>query len=278
MAKKQKAKLLSDNSNDYLNPPPSDNQSDGDSPDGQIEFMGSVTPMRGKHPFHCLTIIGQIEGHYILPAQNKTTKYEHVIPQLVAVEQDPEIEGLLMILNTVGGDVEAGLALAELVSGMQKPTVSLVLGGGHSIGVPLACSAKLSFIVPSATMTIHPVRMNGTVLGVPQTMDYLERMQNRIIGFITRNSRMSEKRFRAYLMNTQELVMDIGTNLSGEKAVREGLIDRLGGLCDAIGGLYSLIEDRQKPKKAVKPTQQKKAARPKASGESAAQPESPAQR
>jgi len=208
----------------------------------QIEKVGSVTPLSGLHAIHCLTIIGQIEGHYDAAPQTKTTKYEHVIPQLVAVEQDPKIEGLLMILNTVGGDVEAGLALAELVSSMKKPTVSLVLGGGHSIGVPLACSAKRSFIVPSATMTIHPVRTSGTVLGVPQTMHYFQKMQDRIIDFVTKNSKMSKESFNRYLMNTNELVMDMGTALEGDKAVSEGLIDHLGGLHDAIECLYSLIE------------------------------------
>lgn len=211
----------------------------------QIEQIGSVTPMKGRHVIHCLTIIGQIEGHFDASPQTKTTKYEHVIPQLVAVEQDPQIEGLLMILNTVGGDVEAGLALAELVSGMQKPTVSLVLGGGHSIGVPLACSAKHSFIVPSATMTIHPVRMSGVMLGVPQTLYYFQRMQDRIIDFVIKNSKMSEKSFRGFLMNTDELVMDIGTTLDGPDAVKEGLIDELGGLHDAIEKLYELIEAPQ---------------------------------
>lgn len=211
----------------------------------QIQQSGSITPMNGKHAIHCLTIIGQIEGHFDASPQTKTTKYEHVIPQLVAVEQDPRIEGLLMILNTVGGDVEAGLALAELVSSMRKPTVSLVLGGGHSIGVPLACSAKCSFIVPSATMTIHPVRTNGMVLGVPQTLHYFQRMQDRIIDFVKKNSRMSEDSFRKYLMNTGELVMDMGTALDGDAAVSEGLIDRLGGLSDAIECLYALIEAAQ---------------------------------
>ena len=210
----------------------------------QIEKIGSVTPLSGLHTIHCLTIIGQIEGHYDAAPQTKTTKYEHVIPQLVAVEQDPKIEGLLMILNTVGGDVEAGLALAELVSSMKKPTVSLVLGGGHSIGVPLACSAKRSFIVPSATMTIHPVRTSGTVLGVPQTMHYFQKMQDRIIDFVIRNSRMSKESFNRYLMNTNELVMDMGTALDGDKAVSEGLIDHLGGLHDAIECLYSLIDNQ----------------------------------
>lgn len=214
----------------------------------QVERSGSITPMNGRYPIHCLTIIGQIEGHYDAAPQTKTTKYEHVIPQLVAVEQDPAIKGLLMILNTVGGDVEAGLALAELVSGMEKPTVSLVLGGGHSIGVPLACSAKRSFIVPSATMTIHPVRTSGTVLGVPQTLFYFQRMQDRIIDFVTKNSNMSEQSFRKYLMNTGELVMDMGTALDGDRAVAEGLIDRLGGLHDAIEELYSLIEANEERK------------------------------
>ena len=208
----------------------------------QIIQIGGVTASKGKHVIHCLTIIGQIEGHYILPAQNKTTKYEHVIPQLLAVEQDPEIEGLVVILNTVGGDVEAGLAIAELLSGMRKPTVSLVLGGGHSIGVPLAVSARRSFIVPSATMTVHPVRMNGLVLGVPQTLSYFDRMQERIVKFVTDNSRISPERFRQLMMNKDELVMDVGTVLDGQAAVDEGLIDALGGVSDVIAALYEMIE------------------------------------
>ncbi len=208
----------------------------------QIIQTGSVTTSKAKHVIHCLTIVGQIEGHYILPPQNKTTKYEHVIPQLVAIEQDPSIEGLMIILNTVGGDVEAGLAIAELISGMKKPTVSLVLGGGHSIGVPLACSARQSFIAPSATMTVHPVRMNGLVLGVPQTLSYFDRMQERIVRFVTDNSRISSEDFRRLMMNTGELVMDVGTVLDGEKAVEEGLIDHLGGLNEAIACLYEMIE------------------------------------
>ena len=208
----------------------------------QIIQIGGVTASKGKHVIHCLTIIGQIEGHYILPAQNKTTKYEHVIPQLLAVEQDPEIEGLVVILNTVGGDVEAGLAIAELLSGMRKPTVSLVLGGGHSIGVPLAVSERRSFIVPSATMTVHPVRMNGLVLGVPQTLSYFDRMQERIVKFVTDNSRISPERFRQLMMNKDELVMDVGTVLDGQAAVDEGLIDSLGGVSDVIAALYEMIE------------------------------------
>lgn len=212
----------------------------------QIEKIGSVIPENSKHIIHCLTIIGQIEGHYVLSSQNKTTKYEHIIPILTAIEQDRNIEGLLIILNTAGGDVEAGLAIAELIAGMKIPTVSLVVGGGHSIGVPLAVSAKKSFIVPSATMTIHPVRMNGLVLGVPQTLHYFDKMQDRIINFVTSNSNMTEECFRSLLMNTGELVMDMGTVLDGEKAVETGLIDSMGGLSDAIECLYSLIENGEK--------------------------------
>ncbi|MBQ2704035.1 MAG: ATP-dependent Clp protease proteolytic subunit [Clostridia bacterium] len=207
-----------------------------------IEKSGSVTVSDKGRSIHCLTVIGQIEGHYCLPEENKTTKYEHVIPQLVAIEEDPTVDGLLILLNTVGGDVEAGLAIAELIAGMTTPTVSLVLGGGHSIGVPLAVSAKKSFIVPSATMTIHPVRMNGLVLGVPQTLSYFDRMQERITNFITANSSIDKDKFTTLMMNTGELVTDVGTVLDGEKAVEYGLIDSLGGLSDAIDALYKLID------------------------------------
>lgn len=213
--------------------------------DQQIVKTGSVTPAGGKYAIHCLTIIGQVEGHYILPPQNKTTKYEHVIPQLVAIQQDPQIEGLIVILNTVGGDVEAGLAIAELIAGMNKPTVSLVLGGGHSIGVPLAVSARQSFIAPSATMTIHPVRMNGLVLGVSQTLSYFDKMQERIVRFVCDNSSITPSRFRELMMTTGELMMDVGTVLDGEAAVEEGLIDHLGGLAEAIDCLYELIEQER---------------------------------
>lgn len=213
----------------------------------QIFESGSVTTAGGKHIFHCLTIIGQVEGHYTLPPQNKTTKYEHVIPQLVAIEQDPTIEGLLIILNTVGGDVEAGLAIAELISGMRTPTVSLVLGGGHSIGVPLACSARHSFISPSATMTVHPVRMNGLVLGVPQTLSYFDKMQQRITRFVCENSSITPQRFRRLMMKNGELVMDVGSVLDGEAAVKEGLIDEMGGLAQAIECLYQMIEQQNNP-------------------------------
>ncbi len=216
------------------------NQQNGSS---QSDFeTGSITVKKNGHFIHCLTIIGQIEGHYILPSQNKTTKYEHVIPQLVAIEESAEIEGLLIILNTVGGDVEAGLAIAELLSTMNTPTASLVLGGGHSIGVPLAVSCQKSFIVPSATMTVHPVRMNGLVLGVPQTLSYFEKMQDRIVNFVENNSKISAEDFRALMMKTGELVMDVGTVLDGAGAGRCGLGDELGGLSDALGYLNDTIE------------------------------------
>ena len=210
-----------------------------------IEKMGQTESENSKHLIHCLTIIGQIEGHYAAPPSSKTTKYEHIMPALVAIEQDRSIEGLLIILNTVGGDVEAGLAIAELISGMKTPTVSVVLGGGHSIGVPLAVSAKISYIVPSATMTIHPVRMNGLVLGVPQTLSYFEAMQKRITDFVCRESSITPEKFSQLMMNTGELVLDMGTVIDGETAVKEGLIDRLGGLSDAIEALYELIENSE---------------------------------
>ncbi len=226
----------------------------------QMVEMGSVTKANARGTIHCLTIIGQVEGHYILPPQNKTTKYEHVIPQLVAIEEDPSIEGLLIILNTVGGDVEAGLAIAELVAGMKTPTVSLVLGGGHSIGVPLATSAKVSFIAPSATMTIHPVRLNGLVLGIPQTMSYFDKMQERIVHFVVENSKIKPERFRQLMMTTGELVTDVGTVLDGEAAVQEGLIDHLGGLSQALECLYELIEQNKGKKPSKKQGKKAKAA------------------
>ena len=219
-------------------------EKNNDCGDGSSAFeTGSITVEKSGHFIHCLTIIGQIEGHFILPSQNKTTKYEHVIPQLVAIEESKEIDGLLIILNTVGGDVEAGLAIAELLSTMQTPTASIVLGGGHSIGVPLAVSCKKSFIVPSATMTVHPVRMNGTVLGVPQTLSYFEKMQDRIVNFVENNSKISAEDFRRLMMKTGELIMDVGTVLDGEGAVECGLIDELGGLKDALGFLESCITE-----------------------------------
>ena len=214
----------------------------------QIREGGAVVTKNRKHTIQCLTVIGQIEGHYVAPSQNKTTKYEHVIPQIVSVEEDPNIDGLLMILNTVGGDVEAGLAIAELVAGMRKPTVSLVLGGGHSIGVPLAVAAS---------MTIHPVRMSGLMLGVPQTLEYFQRMQDRITNFVTANSGISYERFMQLAMNTQELVMDVGTVLDGDEAVAEGLIDTLGSLHDAMDCLDKMIA-AEKNKQRAKPRKGKK--------------------
>ncbi|WP_177662733.1 ClpP family protease [Eubacterium sp.] len=218
------------------------NENNNNGEQGSTFETGSITVKKDGHFIHCLTIIGQIEGHYILPSQNKTTKYEHVIPQLVAIEESKEIDGLLIILNTVGGDVEAGLAIAELLSTMKTPTASLVLGGGHSIGVPLAVSCKRSFIVPTATMTVHPVRMNGTVLGVPQTLSYFEKMQDRIARFVENNSQITAEEFRALMMKTGELIMDVGTVLDGEEAVKCGLVDELGGLSDALDYLESVIE------------------------------------
>ena len=211
----------------------------------QIKEMGSVTLPDAKHVIHCLNIIGQVEGHYILPAQNKTTKYEHVIPQLAAVQEDPRIEGLLVLLNTVGGDVEAGLALAELIASVSKPSATLVLGGGHSIGIPLAVSAQRSFIVPTATMTVHPVRHSGVILGVPQTMHWFDQMQQRITGFVAAHSGMTEKRYTELMLHTGELVMDMGTVLDGRRAVKEKLIDELGGLSDALDWLHRAIETRE---------------------------------
>lgn len=207
-------------------------QADGENRDGAVDL----------DRIHCLTVIGQVEGHYILPSQTKTTKYEHVLPALVAVEESPQVKGLLVLLNTVGGDVEAGLAIAEMLSSMRKPVVSLILGGGHSIGVPLAVSARYSFIAPSATMTVHPVRLNGMIVGVPQTFAYFDRMQERIIRFIADNSRISAERLRQLMTSTGDMVTDIGTVLDGESAVKEGLIDSLGGLRAAIDKLNELID------------------------------------
>lgn len=204
---------------------------------------GGVISRSDEETIHCLTIIGQIEGHYILGEGQKATKYEHIIPLLVSIEESNEIDGLLLVLNTMGGDVEAGLAIAEMVASMSKPTVSLVLGGGHSIGVPLAVSADVSFIVPSATMTIHPVRMSGTVIGVPQTYYYFERMQNRIIRFITDHSSVPEQTFRDMLLRTDEIATDTGTIIDGYQAVECGLIDRTGGLFDALKELRRQIRE-----------------------------------
>ena len=202
---------------------------------------GSVVFSREGMCVHCLTIIGQIEGHYFLGEGQKATKYEHIIPRLVAIEESPDINGMLMVLNTMGGDVEAGLAIAEMVASMSKPTVSLVLGGGHSIGVPLAVSARRSLIVPSATMTVHPVRISGTVVGVPQTYYYFNRMQERILDFICAHSSATEAKMRELLLRTDQIATDVGSILEGREAVEVGLIDRVGGLKDALGELRAMI-------------------------------------
>ena len=212
----------------------------------QIKNSGSVVVSADDSLIHCLMIIGEIEGHIELPPQNKTTKYEHVIPRLVSLEEDERIGGLLVILNTVGGDIEAGLALAELMAGMKKPTVSLVLGGGHSIGVPLAVAAKYSFIAPSASMTIHPVRTNGMTIGVRQSFEYFRRMQDRINNFVADNSNISAERYNSLVMTTGELVMDVGTVLEGKKAVEVGLIDSVGSLSLALEKLKKMIAENKK--------------------------------
>lgn len=209
-----------------------------------IEDLGTVTLSRGGHVIHCLTVIGQIEGHTEAPQGQKTTKYEHVIPQLVAVQEDPRIEGLLVLLNTVGGDVETGLALAELIASISKPSATLVLGGGHSIGVPLAVCGKETFIAPTASMTVHPVRMSGTVIAAPETYRYFERLQERIIQFVAANSRVTAERFRELMLSSGDMANDVGTVLYGEQAVAEGIIDRIGTLGDALEALYGQIERR----------------------------------
>ncbi len=214
--------------------------------EGSIAQTGSITAHTRRGTIHMITIVGQIEGHMEAPQQTKTTKYEHIIPQITAVEESDEIDGLLIILNTVGGDVEAGLAIAELIAGMRKPTVSLVLGGGHSIGVPLAVATKRSFIAPSAAMTIHPVRMSGTVIASPQTYSYFQKIQERIVGFITAHSHVSAKEFTRMMMETAELSADTGTIVSGDEAVSCGLIDAVGSLSDALDALHQMIES-QKP-------------------------------
>ena len=204
--------------------------------------MGSTVVKNSRGMIHCLTIVGQVEGHTLLPDNLKSTKYEHVLPLLAALEQSEQVDGVLLLLNTVGGDIEAGLAIAELAAGMTKPVVTLVLGGGHSIGIPLAVSARHSFIVPTATMTVHPVRHSGLILGVPQTMHCFEQMQQRITGFVAAHSGMPEKRYTQLMLHTGELVMDMGTVLDGRRAVKEKLIDELGGLSDALAWLYKEIE------------------------------------
>ena len=208
-----------------------------------IAETGSITARTARGTVHCITIVGQIEGHMELPAQNKTTKYEHLIPQIAAVEQEEEIDGLLVLLNTVGGDVEAGLAIAELIAGMTKPTVSLVLGGGHSIGVPLAVAAKRSFIAASAAMTIHPVRMSGTVIAAPQTYNYFQRLQERIVAFVAGHSRISAEKFQALMLAKDDMAADVGSVIYGEEAVHLGIIDQLGGLREGLDWLYRKMDE-----------------------------------
>lgn len=216
-----------------------------------LKELGTPNLVTAKSNIHVMTIIGQIEGHVILAPNNKTTKYEHVLPQLVAIEQNPEIEGLIVLLNTVGGDVEAGLAIAEMISSMSKPSVSVVLGGGHSIGVPVAVSATYSYIVESATMTIHPIRLTGMVIGAQSSFDYLEKMQDRVNRFVVEHSKVNEKKWKELLYKTGELSRDIGTSVGGKDAVRFGLINEIGGISQAIGKLQSLIEAQKQTKGAL---------------------------
>lgn len=211
-----------------------------------VEHIGMIKTTNPRGNIRCLNIIGQVEGHMVLPPQNKTTKYEHVLPELVAVEEDPDVDGLLVLLNTVGGDVEAGLAIAEMIAGMKKPTVSLVLGGGHSIGVPLAVSTDYSYIAPTATMTVHPIRMSGVVIGVMQTFQYFEKMQDRITDFVVNNSNISRQEYRKLMLTTDDIANDVGTVLFAGRAVSCGLIDSMGGLSDALEKIYELIEKQKK--------------------------------
>ena len=215
----------------------------------ELVDLGASTTKTSRGTIYTLTIIGQIEGHQALPENIKTTKYEHVIPLLAAVEESEDIDGLLLLLNTVGGDIEAGLAIAELIAGMKKPTVSLVLGGGHSIGIPLAVSAKRSFIAPTASMMIHPVRMSGVVVGAPATYHYFQRIQEQITDFVTANSHISRERFASYMMATGQIATDVGTIVYGREAVSSGLIDRLGGLHDALDTLHRMIAGKKQTRR-----------------------------
>lgn len=216
-----------------------------------IRQLGQTNAPTLESNIYCLTIIGQIEGHIQLPPQNKTTKYEHLIPQLVAAEQNPKVEGVMVILNTVGGDVEAGLAIAEMIASLSKPTVAIVLGGGHSIGVPIAVAADYSFIAETATMTIHPIRLTGLVIGVPQTFEYLDKMQDRVISFIIRHSNVKEEKLKELMFKTGELTRDIGTNVIGADAVKYGIIDAIGGLGDAMKELNRRIEEERKKQEGI---------------------------
>ena len=216
----------------------------------QVIELGSDITRSSKGNIYTLTIIGQVEGHQVLPETAKTTKYEHVLPLLAGIEESDEIDGLLLLLNTVGGDIEAGLAIAEMIAGMKKPTVSLVLGGGHSIGIPLAVCTKKSFITPTASMTVHPVRMTGLVVGAPQTFRYFQRIQEQIADFVTANSGISREQFERYMMATGEMATDVGTILYGKEAVASGLIDRLGTLNDALSALHKMIDKQKNRNKA----------------------------
>lgn len=220
-----------------------------DTPQQQIIEMGSTVVKNKRGTIHCLTIIGQVEGHTTLPPNVKTTKYEHVLPLLTSVEEKDDVDGLLLLLNTVGGDIEAGLGIAELVAGMTKPTATLVLGGGHSIGVPLAVCGKATFIAPSASMTLHPVRMSGTVIAAPETYRYFERIQERIVDFVAKNSRISAEKFRKLMLDSGDMANDVGTVLYGKQAVEAGLIDRVGSLSDALEALYEMAEQGRKRSK-----------------------------
>ena len=225
----------------------------------QLVDFGAAVNRDDRGNIYTLTIVGQVEGHQVLPETAKATKYEHVMPLLASLEQSRDIDGILLLLNTVGGDIEAGLGIAELIAGMRKPTVSLVLGGGHSIGVPLAVAPKVSMIVPSASMTIHPVRMNGTVIAAPQTFNYFERIQERIVSFVAKNSRISTKKFLGLMLKTGEMAADVGSVIYGEEAVELGLIDRIGGLSDALDCLYEQIASvRQEQKQSSVPGKTRK--------------------
>ena len=223
-----------------------DENENRDTPQQQIIEMGSTVVKNKRGTIHCLTIIGQIEGHTTLPSNVKTTKYEHVLPLLASVEEKDDVDGLLLLLNTVGGDIEAGLGIAELVAGMTKPTATLVLGGGHSIGVPLAVCGKETFIAPTASMTVHPVRMSGTVIAAPETYRYFERIRERIVQFVAANSRVTAERFRELMLASGDMANDVGTVLYGEQAVAEGIIDRVGTLSDALEALYGQIARRRR--------------------------------
>ncbi len=231
----------------YNNSDNNDNDSsNSNNKDENLKDFGSIKT-DGRHgDIYCISIVGQIEGHSILPPQTKTTKYEHIIPRLVEIEEDEKIKGLLILLNTVGGDVEAGLAIAEMIASMSKPTVSIVLGGGHSIGVPLAVSAKCSFIVPSATMTLHPIRTSGTVIGVSQMFDYLSKVQDRIADFVSEHSNISKNSFMEYIMETGQIANDVGTILFGEEAVKCGLIDKVGGISQALEEISKMLNESNK--------------------------------